>query len=128
MALENLVAFLRSHRSTGEYNFVSLKGGKYHIKSEHSEKFIDLYCKAIPYFTEQSATSLAWRKPDIDYLPLIFDIDLQVKENIKLTNEVFIELAKMFMFYVSTEIMEGMGVVLTRKQQCYPKQIQGSSQ
>ena len=122
MALENLVAFLRSHRSTGEYNFVSLKGGKYHIKSEHSEKFIDLYCQAIPYFTEQNATSLAWRKPDIDYLPLIFDIDLQVKENIKLTNEVFIELAKMFMFYVSTEIMEGMGVVLTRKQQCYPKQ------
>ena len=111
MALENLVAFLRSHRATGEYNFVSLKGGKYHIKSEHSEKFLELYCQAIPYFTEENATSLAWKTPNIDYLPLIFDIDLQMKEDIQLPNETFIELAKLFMFYVSTEITLGSGIL-----------------
>lgn len=121
--VENLIVFLRAHVSSDEYNFVSLRGGKYHITREYKQAFLDLYCKAAPFFTEQNATSLIWRAPKQDYLPLIFDIDLQVAEDVAFSNETFIELAQMIMFYVSSEIKDlGMGVVLTRKQRCYPKE------
>ena len=120
--VENLIAFLRDHASSGEFNFVSLRGGKYQITKESQQAFLELYCKAAPFFTEQNATSLTWRTPKQDFLPLIFDIDLQVAEEVAFSNETFIELAQMIMFYVSSEIKDlGMGVVLTRKQRCYPK-------
>ena len=70
--LENLLTFLkRTSVSTGEYNFVSLRGGKYNITSENRQEFLDLYCQAVPFFTENNSPSLVWKTPQYDYLPLI---------------------------------------------------------
>ena len=121
MAVEKLVAFLRDHKSNGEYNFVSLRGGKYYIGVEDKKQFLELYCNAAPLFTEDNATSLVWRPPKCDHFPLIFDIDLVMAEDIHFENETFIELARLIMYYVTCEIKEGLGVLLTRKQRCYSK-------
>ena len=121
--LQNLLTFLKQiHVSEGEYNFVSLRGGKYQVSREASKKFLELYCKAAPFFTEDNAPSLAWKTPNTDYLPLIFDVDLHIAEDVTFSNETFIELAKIIMYHVSCEIKDtGMGIVLTRKQHCYRK-------
>ena len=119
----NLNNFLSDRKViSGEYNFVSLRGGKYQVSREAKKEFLELYCKAAPFFTEDNAPSLAWKTPNTDYLPLIFDVDLHIAEDVTFSHETFIELAKIIMYHVSCEIKDtGMGIVLTRKQHCYRK-------
>ena len=126
MAVQDFLRFLKAHKSSTSSNFVSLKGGKYNIPATHAKEFLELHIQALPFYTEQNAPSLAWRTPSSEFLPLIIDIDLEMKEDIQFKNEVFIELARGFMFYVGCAVKnDGLGVVLTRKQYTYTKQRDG---
>ena len=126
LEVENLTEFLKRSRVSEEpYNFVSLRGGKYNITHENRREFLELYCSAAPHFNEQVAPSLVWKTPKYEHLPLIFDIDLHIAEDHTFPNQTFIELARIIMYHVSSEIKDlGMGVVLTRKQRCYKKKTE----
>ena len=107
LEVENLTEFLKRSRVSEEpYNFVSLRGGKFNITHANRREFLELYCEAAPHFNEQVAPSLVWKTPNYEHLPLIFDIALHLAEDHTFPNETFIELARIIMYHVSSELKD----------------------
>ena len=124
MSLQIFRTFLdRCKVGKGEFhNWVSLKGGRFHITAEDHSEFLEKHIAAIQYYSEDNAPSLAWRSPEHTHFPLIFDVDIELNEEHQFSNQQFINLAKMFMLHITWIIKnEGLGVVLTRKEKCYRK-------
>ena len=131
MAFEKFVAFLSTVRvNKGEFhNFQSLKGGLYHVKAEHANKFIELYLDAASSFSETKFTSLVWSPPkNREYKPLCIDVDLELVKNELIPTSELVQLAYWFaeIVYVNTKkTLRELGVVINRRETNYKKTKDG---
>ena len=108
-------------------HFQSLKQGKYLIRKDEMSTFLELYCEAVPHFTEDNCTSLVWKKPTNEYLPLTIDLDIMTEQQTKFTDQQLIDLAESLCYVLlnSHPNIKGFGLVLTRKEGQYKKKLKG---
>lgn len=82
---------LGKYRNSEDFNFVSLRGGKFLLKSS----FMQSYRKKYPAFTPVNSPSLVFRNRKDVLCPIFCDLDLVQDKNVPIPNKVFIEFGKM---------------------------------
>ena len=114
--MESFRKLLDKCQTDKECNFVSLRNGKFWIPEEYQKRFLDLYVEASSEFSGENYTALCWRPPKCAFKPLHLDIDLHVTGDVHISNEAFVEFAKLICSGI-TEVANtpGLGIILSRK-------------
>ena len=128
--MEQLTSFLNSkiiHSS--DYNFVSMKRGKFKITGENLNTYLKLHLKAVPEFTKSNSPSLVWRKPDTKHIPLTFDFDFLHVDKIEFSKAHIEELSRIICQSLVTfdNTIEQFAICITRKENPYVKIKDGKS-
>ena len=88
--VKRLRSFLKKHLTKGgDYNFVSMAGGKFKIEEKERKPFFNLLNRA--YTKIKDSIPLVFRPKQVG--PFYLDVDFRQSENVKIPDSVFVDLS-----------------------------------
>ena len=102
--------FINSFRSNQEFNFVSLRGGKFLIPDEKRGLFHRKFAEDVP-----NHTSLVWVPPKDGWSALHLDFDIYMSEDFHISDQEIINFALLASEVIYSFVQRSFGVFLTRK-------------
>ena len=117
--MEKFLRVLENCKVSGpnvEFNFVSMRGGKYMVHESQMKKFLKCWVRSLPEQTYENSKSLTWLLPDREHFPITLDLDIVRKTEEDIDNQIFELLAEDLcrVFYTETKT-KSFGCFLTRK-------------
>jgi len=92
--MDAITRFLNPHSTLGEWNLVSISGGKWNIPYDKRKTLWSLCVKHCPSFTLESHLRLVYKPQKAGYQPLNFDIDIKTADIVKPFPELLLQFAQ----------------------------------
>ena len=115
------------HGEKEHYNFLSIRGGKFHLAD--FDTFFKLLNRDYVKLSQTNAFPLVFRGPRHTPSPFYLDVDLLLKDDVSIPTSVFIELAHQFLLHLKivTNTNDIWKVIISRRTGSYTKGKKGLS-